>query len=157
MTHLTPVLTLTHDVPLEVDMLILASRLAEVTTMGAVIFLSGPLGAGKTTFARGFLRALQYVGKVKSPSYTLVESYDLKQGNVFHFDFYRADNVKMLSSMGIQEYFLPTSICLIEWPENAASLLPDPDLACYIAFVESGRKICSAAYSEVGKRILQNL
>src|SRR5579872_2753169 len=81
-------------------------------------FLYGPLGAGKTTFVRGFLRGLDYSGKVKSPSYNLVEIYDLPQKSIVHFDFYRIKNPQELDFLGIQEYWHSKAIFLIEWPEQ---------------------------------------
>jgi len=141
----------------EPELLAFAARLANVIENGAIIFLYGSLGAGKTTFTRGFLRALNYHGKVKSPTYTLVESYELAGRKIFHFDFYRLNNAKELEHVGIQEYFSETSICLIEWPEKGEPLLPKPDLSCYISIKDQGRELRVEAYSERGERILKRL
>src|SRR5262245_36285485 len=141
---------LTRHISSENDMLTFASELAKKTHKGTVIFLHGPLGAGKTTFTRGFLRGLGYNDKVKSPTYTLVEPYEVSGIPIFHFDFYRIDNPNELHHIGIQEYFTPNTICLIEWPEKGLDLLPKPDLACYIAFAENGRDILLEAKSENG-------
>jgi tRNA threonylcarbamoyladenosine biosynthesis protein TsaE len=138
----------------EEDLQKLAANLAQVAKAGAIIFLYGPLGAGKTTFTRGFLRALGYRDKVKSPTFTLVEPYEIAGISVFHFDFYRLDDAKALEQIGIREYFTPTSICLLEWPEKGFPLLPDPDIACYISFAEPGRDVRIEAHSDRGRKML---
>lgn len=132
----------------------LAANLAQLTKNGAIIFLYGPLGAGKTTFTRGFLRALGYHDKVKSPTFTLVEPYEIAGVSVFHFDFYRLEDAKELEQIGIREYFAPSSICLIEWPEKGFPLLPEPDIACYISFAEPGRDVRIEAHTERGQKML---
>lgn len=125
----------------EADMLAFAAHFAKTISPGAVIFLYGPLGVGKTTFTRGFLQGLGFQGKVKSPSYTIIEPYDIAGRQVFHFDFYRIKQADELRHLGLQEYFIPSAICLIEWPENGLSLLPPPNVTCYIEFADSGRQI----------------
>lgn len=132
-------------------------QLTKAIDEGAVIFLYGLLGAGKTTFVRGFLRGLGYQEKVKSPTYTLVESYEVAGRSVFHFDFYRLTDPEELQYIGIKEYFFSSAICLIEWPEKGLSLLPTPDLACYIEFAGEGRQIRLEACSVRGKTILGRL
>lgn len=146
----------TH-VETEADLQIVGSRLAHAIGAGAVIFLHGPLGAGKTTFVRGFLRGLGFSGKVKSPTYTLVEPYHLSQRDIFHFDFYRLNNASELEHIGIQEYFHPAAICLIEWPDKGFPLLPQADLTCYIAFSEPGRDIRLVAHTAGGQASLSRL
>ncbi len=141
----------------EEDMQAYAAEMAHAVQDGAIIFLHGPLGAGKTTFTRGFLRALGHKGKVKSPTFAMVEPYELNGHPIFHFDFYRLQKAEELEEIGIKEYFSPTSICLIEWPEKGFPLLPMPDVACFISFAESGRQIKIEAKTARGEEIIKHI
>lgn len=141
----------------ETDMLALAAKLAPFVPAGAVIFLEGNLGAGKTTFTRGFLHALGHVGKVKSPTYTLVEPYELTHRTVYHFDLYRLTSPQALLHMGVQDYFNAESICILEWPDKGQPLLPIPDLRCQIDFLETGRSVKLTSHTMLGQGILQHL
>lgn len=143
--------------PTELDTANFAAHLAASIEGGANIFLHGSLGAGKTTFARGFLRALGYTDKVKSPTYTLVETYDVDERTIFHFDLYRLEDARELKDIGIEEYFIQNAICLIEWPEKGAPFLPEPDLACYIDFADEGRALSIEAYTMRGEAIIKKL
>ena len=157
MSHQQPFRTRHIALSAEAETLQLGLQLAHAITSGAVIYLYGALGAGKTTLARGMLRGFGYQGKVKSPTYTLVEPYQIKDRFIYHFDFYRLQSPNDLQQIGIQEYFTPTSITLIEWPEKAFPLLPEPDLACYIESVDNGRKIRIKANTPRGDSLLQHL
>lgn len=138
----------------EADTLSFAKHIAGCVEDGTVIYLHGQLGAGKTTFARGFLRGFGYAGKVKSPTYTLVEPYDIDGRKIYHFDLYRLQDANELEHMGVRDYFSPEAICLIEWPEKGFPLLPHPDLVCTFSFKGAGREIGLAAQSERGEKLL---
>lgn len=138
-------------IPNESEMMAFGGRLAQELPHGAVIFLQGELGAGKTTLVRGVLRGLGYEGHVKSPTFTLVESYALsKQKGVVlhHFDFYRLKDAAELEHLGLEDYFTRDAINLIEWPENAGDWLPAPTLCCKITILEKNSGRCVTLSSE---------
>lgn len=141
----------------EMRMLKLGAALARACNDHAILFLKGQLGAGKSTLVRGFLRALGITESIKSPTYSLVESYLIDQRYLFHFDFYRLNSADELENIGFHDYVLPNAICLIEWPENVLSALPQPDLACDITLQLPGRKVSITAYTDSGHRILSAL
>jgi len=145
---------ITKHIPTADTMEALGSKLAKVTEGSAIIFLQGDLGMGKTTLVRGYLRGLDYQGPVKSPTYTLVESYDSLRFPVYHFDLYRLTDPEELEFMGVRDYFSGQGVCLIEWPENGVGMLPAPDLNCYIQGEGEGRIVNFKAYSEIGKRVI---
>ena len=118
----------------------LGAALAAGLKPGRVLHLTGELGAGKTTLVRGLLRALGYAGRVRSPSYTLVEPYELSSLNLYHFDFYRFKDRSEWLSSGFREYFNPASACIVEWPERAAPDLAPPDLELELQFAGEGRR-----------------
>ena len=106
-----------------------------------VVFLSGELGAGKSTFARGVLRALGAQGAIKSPSYTLVETYALPEVNAVHLDLYRLIDPAELEHLGLADYHRQGFLWLIEWPERGAGRLPAPDLHFQLSITEQGHRI----------------
>ena len=122
----------------------------------AVVELSGPLGAGKTTFVRHLLRALGVTGNVKSPTYAVLEPYDLPDGAVWHFDFYRFDDPQEWEDAGFRDVYAGPGLKIAEWPDKAAGLLPTPDLRIAIAFGEDGqtRIATLAAHSARGVELL---
>jgi tRNA threonylcarbamoyladenosine biosynthesis protein TsaE len=113
-----------------------------------VIFLQGNLGAGKTTFVRGLLRALGYEGRVKSPTYTLIEQYQCAELNLRHFDLYRFQNAEEWDAAGFRDEFNGENICLIEWPEQAAELLPPADLVLFFEILPVGRSLNLTAHTD---------
>ncbi len=136
------------------EMEALGGRFANAINHAGVIFLHGPLGAGKTTWVRGFLRARGHVGAVKSPTYTLVESYPLAAGTVHHFDLYRLGDPEELEYMGIRDYFSDDTLCLVEWPERGAGIIGAADIALTLLYCDNGRELSACAGSEKGCEIL---
>ena len=135
-----------------------AAQLAAHATANLIIYLRGSLGAGKTTFARGFLRGLGFNGVVKSPTYTLVEPYDFDAGLMcYHFDLYRLADPEELEFTGVRDYFNASSICLIEWPEKAAGFLVEADIDCTLEHHPQGRKLTLTACSTKGERLMLQL
>ena len=150
-----------------------AEQFAKILVPGLVVYLHGDLGAGKTTFVRGVLQSLGYIGKVKSPTYTLVETYTfetyalkshkikpnvISSYNIYHFDLYRFIDAEEWEAAGFREYFNPQSICMIEWPEKAGHLLPEPDIHVCIAHNNLARKIKFKAASILAfKRLQENI
>lgn len=139
---------------------------AQVIQPGMYVFLQGNLGAGKTTFVRGFLEGLGFHGRVKSPTYTLLESYEISRENgliltVNHFDLYRFTDEEEWEAAGFREAFNAQSVCLIEWPEKAASILPKPDIELTLTMKTIpenstvGRQVAVQGLSEVGKKVSQ--
>ena len=131
------------------------AALASVLRAGMVITLSGDLAAGKTTLARGALRALGWTGSVKSPTYTLVEHYFVSSLYFYHFDFYRFTNSEEWETAGLAEYFRSDAVCLVEWPERVAGLLPAPDIELVLAHREhplAGRDLFIHSTTPAGER-----
>jgi len=129
-------------------------QLAKNCGKGTCVYLQGELGAGKTTLVRGFLRGKAYEGKVKSPTYTLVEPYELADTTVFHFDLYRVNDPDELDYFGFRDYFDGESIVLLEWPEKAAPVLDEPDLLIFIKLSADTRLLILEAKTALGQQLL---
>lgn len=150
--------TLAFTIEDESVMLRLGAALANsIPEFGLVVYLNGELGAGKTTLVRGFLRALGALQTIKSPTYTLVEPYELGKIKVYHFDLYRLTSPFELETIGVRDYFHEGAILLIEWPQKGASLLREPDLTLNINIIQNGRFVEIKANNNRGNDALQTL
>ncbi len=136
------------------DMEALGARLARACRGAALITLQGELGTGKTTLVRGFLRGLGHQGKVKSPTYTLVEPYEFGARRVYHFDLYRLGAAAELDDIGLRDYLGAEALCLVEWPERGATRLPVPDLRIDLDYAGSARSVALTAHSPCGVAFL---
>jgi tRNA threonylcarbamoyladenosine biosynthesis protein TsaE len=135
----------------------LGRKLAGSLSPGMLITLRGSLGAGKTTMARGILRGMGFEGRVKSPTFSLVELYELSRLDLYHFDFYRFEYPQELIESGLQDAFNETNVCIVEWPERAGTLLPVADIEVALSMTDSGRTAMMTAQTENGIRCLQQL
>lgn len=145
---------LIKKIPTENAMLQLGATLACLCAPGMIIGLHGDLGAGKTVFCRGFLRALGHDGNVKSPTFTLVEPYALSQGPVYHFDLYRLGHPEELLFIGLEDYLTDESIALIEWPEQGRGVLPVLDIVCHITMQGELREVRLESNTPLGEGVL---
>lgn len=145
------------DLADEAATLAFGAQLAQTLQPSLVIYLHGDLGAGKTTLTRGLLRGLGFSGKVKSPTYTLVEPYTISSLYLYHFDLYRFADPMEWEEAGFRDYFNPDSVCLIEWPDKAAGLLPIADMDICLTPTANGRSLTLSANTEAGKTCLTTL
>ncbi len=137
--------------------ILIGESFSKVVNAASIVFISGVLGAGKTTFVRGFLRGKGYFAKVKSPTYTMVESYDAGGFEIHHLDLYRLNHPRDLDYIGLRDYAGPNSIIIIEWPEKGKGHLPEPDLIINLDYFNMvGRKITFTSKSLLGKITLDN-
>ena len=127
--------------PDEASTLALGARLAVGLPPGVTVWLQGDLGAGKTTLVRGLLRSLGYTGRVKSPTYALVELYELSRLSLYHFDFYRFNDPREFDGSGFAEHFGGPAVCLVEWPDNAGPALPHPDVRITLEIPPDGGRV----------------
>jgi len=134
-----------------------AGRFARVLQPGLVIYLRGNLGAGKTTLVRALLQALGYTGRVKSPTYTLVERYEAGGLHLRHFDLYRFRDAEEWEGSGFRDEFDGQNISLVEWPEQATGLLPPADISLTFEILQDGREVLLHAYTDAGQKCLNAL
>jgi tRNA threonylcarbamoyladenosine biosynthesis protein TsaE len=159
--------TVRIDLADEAATIALAGRLAPMlcgthpalgaASRGGRIHLRGDLGAGKTSFVRALLRAAGITGRIKSPSYALLESYNLSNLYFYHLDFYRFSDSREWVDAGFREILDKESVVLIEWPEQAGSLLPPPDLDIHLEYADVGRHASLTAHSDKGRLWLTTL
>ena len=134
----------------------LGLRLGEAFAGKGIVYLQGDLGAGKTTLTRGILQAYGHAGPVKSPTYTLVEPYELGPITVYHFDLYRLLDPEELELMGYRDYFRDDALTLVEWPIRGEPLLPQPDWVVALSVPEQGegRRVTISSLSARAAEIL---
>lgn len=124
---------------------------------GGMIWLDGDLGTGKTTLTRGILRGFGHQGAVKSPTYTLVEPYEFRQCQIYHFDLYRLSDPGEVEYLGTEDYFANNNLCIVEWPERGGRAIPAPDLRIYLTTEGTGRLLRCQSQSELGREITKRL
>ena len=144
----------TRELPDEAATLEAGRQFAQELQSGLTVYLHGDLGTGKTTFVRGVLQGLGYNGKVKSPTYTLVEPYVVSKYNLYHFDLYRFNDVEEWEMAGFREYFNDESVCFVEWPEKAGKLIPAADIDIYLQHQAQGRSLRIHSNTQLGKQCL---
>ena len=154
---MTDMTEFTVDIADEHSTMAFGASLARVCPSPLRIYLSGELGAGKTTLSRGFLRALGHEGSVKSPTYTLVEPYEFDSVMVFHFDLYRVADPEELAYMGFEDYLMTPAVLLVEWAERGGDWLPQPDLLVHLSLSGGGRNLSLSWGSEEGKQVCRQL
>lgn len=141
----------------EAAMVEFGGKLGQLAEGGEIIFLEGDLGMGKTTLSRGMLRGFGHQGSVKSPTYTLVEPYEVGERIIYHFDLYRLGDPEELEYLGIRDYFSDQAVCLIEWPDRGEGVLPESDLLLTIALQDRGRQVCWQVNTEKGRCLADKL
>ena len=151
---LTPPNTYLAD---EAATLALGGAIGACLEPGLSLHLKGDLGAGKTTLARGVLRGLGHLGPVKSPTYALVEVYELSRLDLHHFDFYRFHDPREWTDAGFRESFGGNTVTLVEWPERAGALLPPPDVEITLTPSAAGRTASFTSRSPRGSALLDCL
>ncbi|WP_415892375.1 tRNA (adenosine(37)-N6)-threonylcarbamoyltransferase complex ATPase subunit type 1 TsaE [Neptuniibacter sp. PT8_73] len=141
----------------EEAMIAFGHKIANAAAGRGVIFLLGDLGMGKTTLSRGILRGCGHQGSVKSPTYTLVEPYEVGEQQIYHFDLYRLSDPEELEFLGIRDYFEDKALCLVEWPERGQGILPEADLLLQIELDGRGRQLTWTPQSELGQQMADKL
>lgn len=132
-------------------------RIAKHVTPPLTVYLQGDLGTGKTTLVRAILRGLGYAGPVRSPTYTLVEPYDLEQVHLYHLDLYRLGDAEELEYLGLRDLLDGQSMLFVEWPERGTGVLPPPDLTIHLEHAGEGRELELIANGVRGQRFASDL
>jgi tRNA threonylcarbamoyladenosine biosynthesis protein TsaE len=148
---------LSRSLPDEAATAALAQRVAGLLDHGLVVYLHGPLGAGKTSFARALLLALGVGERVKSPTYSLVEGYATAQRPAWHLDLYRIADPAELEWLGLDTLADPAALVLVEWPERGAGALPAADLELRMDYAGAGRSASWRTFTDRGERLLARL
>ena len=133
------------------------ARLAAALPAQFVIYLHGDLGTGKTTLARGILRGLGHQGAARSPTYTLIEPYEIGSRRVYHLDLYRLADPEELEYLGLRDLLGDAALWLVEWPERGAGLLPAADLSVGIEYLPDGRRLTLNPHGEMGQGLIEGL
>lgn len=144
----------TIDLPTEEASELVAARLAACLVSPLVITFSGDIGAGKTTLIRAMLRSLGVTSAIKSPTFSLVESYQTNHLQIHHFDLYRVHDESELDYIGFRDYFSDDAVCCIEWPERVVSYLGNADIAFALSMKGVGREMNARAFSPAGASML---
>lgn len=147
-------MTTTHgdlSFPSEQDLELFANKFASDVRVPMVIWLEGDLGAGKTAFARAFIHALGYGGRVKSPTYGLLEHYQIDDRKVLHMDLYRIGDPGELEFLGVPDLLDENTILLIEWPDRGEGWIPKPDFIFKFAYADQGRDLHWTAFTEMAQ------
>ena len=145
-----------HFLPDEQATLDFGASIAKWLPQNGVIFLHGPLGAGKTTLVRGILNAKGHKGSTKSPTFTLVEPYQIEDSQFYHFDLYRLTDPEELEFMGFRDYLEENALCLIEWPEKGGDYLPKADLEITLSYQGEQRSIRIDINNPVWKELVNS-
>ncbi len=132
-------------------------RLAAHLPPRLIVYLEGDLGTGKTTLTRGVLTGLGHRGAARSPTYTLLEPYDLALGHLYHLDLYRLGDPEELEYLGLRDLLADESVWMVEWPERGFGILPPSDLRITIAYVSDGRRLDLSATTPAGRAVLDAL
>ncbi len=149
--------SLSAHLPAEADTEAIGAALAPTLHPGLKIWLIGNLGMGKTTLTRGLLRALGHDGKVKSPTYTLIEPYVVSRLDLYHFDFYRFNSPEEYLDAGLDEYFADQGVCIVEWPDKAFPYLPSPDVEIRLEVRGAGRFVEIDGKTDAGQTCVTEL
>ena len=147
-------ITLARHVPDGQAMEALGQCLARSARHPGIIYLRGDLGTGKTTLVRGLLRGFGYHGKVKSPTYTLVEPYPIEGLTIYHLDLYRLGSPEELEWIGIRDLLGESALLLVEWPEQGDGVLPPADLVISLTYQGPGREVRFQTLTEAGESML---